>query len=108
MPGIGRITDIASCDGVHCHGCPVGSHFVTGPAITGSSTVLVNNLPALRVTDMGIAAACCGTNLWQAKSGSSTVFINSLPAHRQTDKVSHCGLFPGTLMTGSPNVIVGG
>ncbi len=39
-------------------------------------------MPALRVTDTGIHAACCGPNTWTAQAGSSTVFINGKPAAR--------------------------
>jgi hypothetical protein len=68
--------------------------------------VLVNKRPALRVDDVGIHAACCGTNTWQARTGSETVFIDGRSAHRQTDQTRHCG-GNGQLVEGSPNVIVG-
>jgi uncharacterized Zn-binding protein involved in type VI secretion len=64
-------------------------------------------MPALRVTDTGIHAACCGPNTWTAKAGSATVFMNSLKAHRLGDSDQHCGGM-GQLIAGSPNVIVGG
>lgn len=66
----------------------------------------VNKRPALRVDDLGIHAACCGTNTWQAKAGSETVFINGKSAHRLHDRTKHCG-GDGRLIEGSPNVIVG-
>jgi uncharacterized Zn-binding protein involved in type VI secretion len=84
--------------------CP---HTCVGPAITGSPNVLVNNLPALRVTDSGIHAACCGPNTWLALQGSTTVLINNLAAHRVFDLDMHCG-GPGRMVQGSPNVLVGG
>ena len=77
-----------------------------GPAITGSPTVYVNDLPALRVTDEGIHAACCGPNMWKAVKGSPTVLINNLQAHRRGDQDAHCGGM-GSLIEGSPNVLVG-
>jgi len=68
--------------------------------------VSVNKRPALRVDDIGMHAACCGKNTWQAKTGSETVFIDNKAAHRQTDQTKHCG-GDGQLIEGSPNVIVG-
>ncbi len=73
----------------------------------GSPTVNVNSLPAVRVGDMGIHAACCGPNMWNAQMGSGTVFINGKPAHRVGDMTKHCGGV-GQTIAGSPSVIVGG
>jgi uncharacterized Zn-binding protein involved in type VI secretion len=39
--------------------------------------------------------------------GSKTVFINGMGAHRMGDMTKHCGGV-GQLITGSPNVLVGG
>ncbi len=69
--------------------------------------MFVNGRPALRVSDNGIHAACCGPNTWVAKTGSATVFIENLAAHRMFDTTSHCGGI-GKLVEGSSNVIVGG
>jgi uncharacterized Zn-binding protein involved in type VI secretion len=69
--------------------------------------VNVNKMPALRVDDTGMHAACCNTNTWKATAGSSTVFINSKKAHRKDDADQHCG-GNGKLITASTNVIVGG
>src|ERR1700733_754717 len=74
------------------HGCPACPHPAVDPAITGSPTVNVDGLPALRVTDLGIHAACCGPNTWLAKMGSSTLLIDGLPAHRKGDMTQHYGL----------------
>ena len=68
------------------HGCPACPHPCVGPAIVGSPDVNVNNLPAMRVDDTGIHAACCGPNTWSAKAGSGTVFINNKAAHRLGDR----------------------
>ena len=106
MPGQGRLGDKSQAQ-ADAHGCPACPHPVTGPAVQGSPDVLVNFLPALRVTDMGIHAACCGPNIWTAVQGSSTVLINFLAAHRMGDADQHCG-GPGKLIEGSPDVIVGG
>jgi uncharacterized Zn-binding protein involved in type VI secretion len=89
------------------HGCPACPHPAQGPAIKGSPNVLVNNLPALRVTDQGIHAACCGPNMWFATKGSSSVFINFLPAHRLGDMDTHCGGV-GNMIEGSNDVLTGG
>ena len=59
MPGQGRLGDGANTPG-DAHGCPGCPHPATGPAIQGSPHVNVNGLPALRVGDTGIHAACCG------------------------------------------------
>lgn len=66
----------------------------------------MNKRPALRVDDPGIHTACCGANTWTATHGSQTVFINGKAAHRMGDQNRHCGGM-GTLVEGSPNVIVG-
>jgi uncharacterized Zn-binding protein involved in type VI secretion len=79
---------------------------VIGPAVTGSPDVLVNFKPALRVTDLGVHAACCGPNMWQATKGSATVVINNLAAHRLGDTDQHCGGV-GQLVDGSADVITG-
>jgi uncharacterized Zn-binding protein involved in type VI secretion len=106
MPPQGRVGDLSQVP-ADVHGCPACPHPCIGPATKGSPTVKVNKLPALRVTDSGIHAACCGPNTWVAQAGSATVFINSLKAHRQGDADTHCG-GSGKLIMGSPNVIVGG
>lgn len=89
------------------HGCPACPHPAVGPAVAGSPNVMVNSMPALRVTDPGIHAACCGPNTWVAAKGSGTVFINKLPAHRLGDMDTHCGGV-GQMIQGSANVVVGG
>lgn len=106
MPAIGRLGDCSQVP-MDAHGCPACPHILaTGPAIEGSATVWANGLPTLRVTDEGIHLVCCGTNMWEAVTGSSTVFIDGLAAHRVGDLDRHCGGI-GTLIEGSPNVIVG-
>lgn len=101
----GRLGDTSKVNS-DAHGCPSCPHTAVGPAVTGSTNVLVNDLPALRVDDIGIHAACCGPNMWTATSGSGTVFINDKPAHRKDDEDLHCG-GRGALTTGSPNVLTG-
>jgi uncharacterized Zn-binding protein involved in type VI secretion len=89
------------------HGNDCCPHDCIGPAESGSPDVKVNNRPALRVTDVGIHAKCCGENVWVAKAGSSTVLINGLKAHRKGDLDEHCG-GPGFMVEGSEDVITGG
>jgi uncharacterized Zn-binding protein involved in type VI secretion len=101
----GRLGDLSKVD-ADAHGCPACAHPCVGPAITGSPTVYVNGMPALRVSDTGVHAACCGPNMWLAVEGSPTVLINNLMAHRKDDSDQHCGGM-GKLIQGSPNVFVG-
>lgn len=102
----GRAGDAASAT-ADTHGCPACPHGVTGPAVQGSTDVLINALSALRVQDMGLHGACCGPNTWKAVSGSASVLINGKPAFRQGDPTQHCG-GAGQLVQGSPDVLVGG
>ena len=106
MPGVGRIGDLSRVTG-DAHWCMACPHTAVGPAVTGSPTVFVNGLPALRVDDIGVHAACCGPNMWRATTGSSTVFFDKKPAHRQGDQDLHCNTTVGSLIQGSPDVIVG-
>ena len=105
MPPQGRLGD--KSQGIDAHGCPGCPHPVVGPAVTGSPNVLVDYRPALRLSDQGVHMACCGPNMWMATMGSGTVLINNLPAHRMGDMDQHCGGV-GTLIEGSPKVLVGG
>jgi uncharacterized Zn-binding protein involved in type VI secretion len=105
VPGQGRLGDKANV-ARDVHGCPACPHPAIGPAIQGSPDVNVNRRPALRVGDRGLHAACCGANTWTAVTGSQTVLINGKSAHRMGDQSRHCG-GSGTLIEGSPNVIVG-
>ncbi|MBL6974949.1 MAG: PAAR domain-containing protein [Deltaproteobacteria bacterium] len=106
MPAAARVGDKSQCpsDG---HGCPGCAHNVIGPAVAGSPDVQINGMPAVRVGDPGIHAACCGPNTWTATAGSATVFINGKAAHRQNDVDAHCGGV-GKMIEGSPDVTIGG
>jgi uncharacterized Zn-binding protein involved in type VI secretion len=106
MPPQARVGDRAF-NPADAHGCPACPHPVVGPGTTGSPDVLVNNMQALRIGDPGVHAACCGPNSWNVASGSGTVFFNDIPAARLGDSTAHCG-GSGSLIQGSPNVIVGG
>jgi len=106
MPPQSRLGDLSQVP-ADAHGCPACPHPCIGPAIQGSPNVNVNSMPALRVDDIGVHAACCGPNMWTAAAGSGTVFINGKAAHRQGDQDTHCG-GSGQMVQGSPNVITGG
>lgn len=105
MPPQARIGDKAFIP-VDAHGCLACPHPAIGPGIFGSANVLTNARPSMRVNDPGIHAVCCGPNMWSAKTGSATVLINGRSAHRMGDQTRHCG-GTGTMMEGSPNVMVG-
>ena len=106
MPGQARLGDKSNCP-ADAHGCPACPHPCVGPAIVGSPDVMVNGMPAIRVGDQGLHAACCGSNMWTAKMGSSTVKINGQKAHRMGDQDEHCGGM-GQMIEGSTNVMTGG
>lgn len=106
MPPQSRVGDNAFVP-ADAHGCPACPHPCTGPGTTGSPNILVNGMQALRVGDPGVHAACCGPNSWKVAKGSGTVYFNDIPAARLGDQTAHCG-GSGSLIVGSPNVIVGG
>ncbi len=84
------------------HECPVESPepHVGGPILPpGATTVLIDYLPAARVTDM---ATCDGPPDMIAM-GSPTVFIEYLCAARIFDPTVHGGM----IVEGSPDVIIG-
>lgn len=95
MPPAARITDM--------HTCPAFTGpvpHVGGPILPPAApTVLINFLPAARVTDM---AVCVGPPDVIVK-GSAGVLINFLPAARLGDSTAHGGV----IVLGSPNVIIG-
>jgi len=106
MPPQARLGDKSNVP-ADAHGCPACPHPCVGPAIQGSPDVFVNGRPAVRVSDQGVHAACCGPNMWKAAAGSGTVMINNLAAHRLGDQDTHCG-GTGQMIEGSDNVITGG
>ncbi|MDH5546859.1 MAG: hypothetical protein OEZ43_14800 [Gammaproteobacteria bacterium] len=105
MAGAARLGDKSHAP-ADVHGCPACAHPVTGPAVVGSADVLINNMPALRVGDKGIHAACCGSNTWQTTAGSGSVLINNLGAVRLGDSTQHCG-GAGNVIDGSTDVLIG-
>ncbi|QDV26399.1 PAAR domain-containing protein [Aureliella helgolandensis] len=61
-----------------------------------SVKVLINNLPAARAGDIGLAPSCCGIPpAWfKIKTGSSNVFIGGARAARTTDICQACKNIP--------------
>jgi RHS repeat-associated protein len=66
------------------HSLP-GAPSVTGPAVTGSATVWVNNKPALRVTDTGSHLASVGPGLWHAVGSGPDQLVLDLMNSSDTD-----------------------
>ena len=85
------------------HTCPMVTVLVPhvgGPILPpGAPTVLIDFLPAARVTDL---LTCVGPPDTIVK-GSAGVFINFLPAARMGDLTAHGGV----IILGAPNVIIG-
>lgn len=106
MPAACRVGDLAFCP-ADAHGCPGCPHPAVGPAISGSSDVNIEKIPAFRCCDNGIHAACCGPNTYNANKGSATVFINGRRAVRIGDETKHCGGV-GQMITGAGTVNIGG
>src|SRR5262249_34746753 len=104
MPPAFRLMDKAQV-AADAHGCPACPHPGIGPAIIGSPTVNINKLPAVRMQDKGMHAACCGMNMWECIQGSATVFINNKPAVRLGDATAHCQVSQGQTVEGSPDVL---
>jgi uncharacterized Zn-binding protein involved in type VI secretion len=73
------------------HGCDACPHDAKGPLVTGSPTVTVMGVPAGRVGDTGIHAACCGGNIWEVVEGDPEVLIDGRPAAKIGSKTKHCG-----------------
>ena len=88
--GYAKLGDIAYCPN-DAHGCLACPHPVKGPINTGSPNVFINGLPAARVGDTGVHAACCGPNMFEIIGGDSSVLINGRPAARIGDATKHCG-----------------
>ena len=61
-------------------------------------------MPAARVDDIGVHAACCGPNMYKIKMGSGTVFIDGKAAARKDDMTLHCDIGNGKIIQGSPDV----
>ncbi|GJL83489.1 MAG: type VI secretion protein [marine bacterium B5-7] len=96
MPPAARITDM--------HVCPMVTVLVPhvgGPVLPpGAPTVLINSLPAATLSTMCTCVGPPDTIVM----GSGTVLIGGVPAARLGDLTAH----GGTIVAGSPNVIIGG
>ncbi|WP_426576275.1 RHS repeat-associated core domain-containing protein [Xenorhabdus stockiae] len=86
-----------------CVSAGASSRSPSGTITSGSTNVLINNKPAAIATRSLVA---CSKEIGprQMAEGSDSVFINGLPASRVGDKTT-CD---AAVMTGSPNVIIGG
>jgi uncharacterized Zn-binding protein involved in type VI secretion len=99
MPPAARLTDMHTCPMV-TPGTPPVPH-VGGPILgPGAPTVLIGNLPAVRIGD---TAVCTGPPDSIVK-GSATVLIAGAPAARMGDATAH----GGTILIGMPTVMIGG
>ena len=100
MPFAARLTDMHVCP-MATPGTPPVPH-VGGPIIApGSPTVLIQGLPAARLSDQAMCAAPLPDVI---VSGSFTVLINGLPAARVGDRTAHGGV----ILAGAPTVQIGG
>jgi uncharacterized Zn-binding protein involved in type VI secretion len=84
------------------HECPdeTPQPHIGGPILPpGATTVLINFLPAARVTDL----AACDAPPDMIAMGSPTVFIEFLPAARVSDPTIHGGM----IVEGSTDVMIG-
>jgi uncharacterized Zn-binding protein involved in type VI secretion len=98
----------------------------TGPVIpiplfSGAGKTQINGMPAARCGDMGLGVWCGGyVPMFEVFLGSATVWIEGMRAGRTlVDITNHCifsvrpgdppiGLFAGTTISGSSNVVIGG
>ena len=127
MPGGARaLTDYLKHDGPHCHApihpaapvpTPVPHPCMNHQLVKGAATVLINKMPAVRVTDMSLPCLetpCIPAGPGIVAMGSFTVIIEAMPAARKGDLAA----FPscvapipsptGTVFTGSDDVDIGG
>lgn len=89
------------------HNCPPCGMAPLPIAMPGAPTVLVNMIPAARVSDLfapGVTVAGAPMPPHPIAKGSMTVLICNLPAARVGD-LGGCG---GPIILGSPNVMTGG
>jgi uncharacterized Zn-binding protein involved in type VI secretion len=128
MPPAARVTDMMLQDGPHCH-APIHPPAPTPTPLPhpplpltiippGSPTVLIDNLPAARVTDMSqpcMLPTCVPNGPGMIAMGSTTVLIDNLPAARMGDMTAHSScVAPIPAPTGkimppcSPTVMIGG
>lgn len=88
--------------GTGTHGLPCCPHTFTGTIITGKVTVLINGIPAARITDI-TAHACPHCGIGIIIGGSSTVNAGGIGVAHIGDPVNEiCG--SGAIIGGSSNV----
>jgi uncharacterized Zn-binding protein involved in type VI secretion len=128
MPPAARVSDKMLQDAPHCH-APIHPPAPTPTPVPhpplplaiippGSTTVLIDNLPAARATDQSQPCSlptCVPNGPGMIAKGSTTVLIDNLPAARMGDLTSHAGcVAPIPSPTGkilppcSPTVMIGG
>lgn len=99
MPPASRITDMHVCP-MQTPGLPPIPH-VGGPIVgPGVANVLIGKLPAAVVGDL---CTCVGPPD-SIVQGSATVMIGGRPAVRMGDSCAH----GGTVLAGTPTVMIGG
>lgn len=104
MQGQARMMDIAI--GIGTHGSICCPHPIMSMPIISSPTVMTNMMMTTRAFDM-MVHTCPHCPMGMAIMGSKTKLVNMLPAHRRGDTTCEmCG--SGTMIGGSPNVLVGG
>ncbi|CDH05423.1 Similar to Rhs-family protein [Xenorhabdus bovienii str. oregonense] len=86
-----------------CVSAGASSRSPSGTITSGSANVFINN-KAAAIATRSLVACSKEAGVRQMAQGSDSVFINSLPASRVGDKTT-CD---AAVMTGSPNVIIGG
>lgn len=100
MPNAARLTDMHLCP-MATPGTPPIPH-VGGPIVApGMPVVLIEGLPAARMTDQAICAAPMPDVI---VSGSASVLIGGLPAARIGDATAH----GGSIVLGALTVQIGG
>jgi uncharacterized Zn-binding protein involved in type VI secretion len=97
MPPAARINDMHVCPMV-TPGTPPVPH-VGGPIVMGFPTVVIEMMPAARVSDL---TTCVGPPDMKAVA-SATVFIGNMPAARLGDTTAH----GGSVVVGAPTVFIG-
>ncbi len=98
MPFAARISDVHICP--NCTPQPHGGGPIMPP---GSPMVQSNGLSQARATD---PCMCMSAPMNFIVTGAELVLVDGLPAARMTDKTMHQP--PGTIVTGSPNILIGG
>lgn len=81
---MGRVRDLGRMGDPWVGAGPDGAP-LRGVALSGSTNVRVNDLPALRTGDVGVAFTPAGPRLWRAVRGASRTRVNGELLHRAGD-----------------------